>query len=293
MKVATDTWMLRPLSVEDVFRTVGEIGYRAVEWAPRDDFLPPHAGRRASRAMVERVLCASRETGVEIASIWVEYGWGSEDEVIREASVRYWRQAIETAVELGCRHLNGEFSGDHQGNRGHCEAALLRSLDEILPLCEREGVAIAIEPHPGDFIESAFHAIDFIRGLRVDSLTYLHCVPHRFYLGGSNREVIEYAGTTLGHVHVADTYVPERTILNPGGPGGIQTNVRVHQHLDLGMGDTDWDEVFESLREAGYDGTITVCIFRAEDRLHRSLTHNLSAVNDLIARHFGETEAAP
>ncbi len=291
MKLATDTWMLRNRSVTGVFEAVAEAGYRYLEFSPRDDFLPSYAGRRASQAAVEEARAASRDTGVEVASVFLEYASASSDESIRTATVRYWKQAIEITAELGCSRINAELTG-HPAYPQEGEAALLRTLDEILPVCERAGVTIAIEPHPGDFIESGIGAVDFIRGIRSANLVYLHCVPHAYYLGidprtaagligrpfTSNGEIIRYAGDTLDHVHIADTFRPERIFLNPPAPGS-----RVHSHNDIGVGEIDWPDVFGGLKEVSFDGVMTVTVFRQEHRVLESLRFNRTTVEEFTA----------
>jgi myo-inositol catabolism protein IolH len=114
MKLAVDTWMLwfRGDSIRDAFKVVADTGYSYVEFAPREDFFPPYAGRRATRDVVEEVRRATKSTGVEVASFFVEYASASRDEAVRQATVRSWKQAIEVAAELGVPRVNGEFTGD-------------------------------------------------------------------------------------------------------------------------------------------------------------------------------------
>ena len=283
MKIATDTWMLRPHPIDDVFRMVGEAGYEYLEFSPREDVMPANAGRRASKGTIEEIKAASGRHNVGIASLFIEQEWGNRNEVVREAAVRYWKQAIEIAVDLGCDRINSEFSGVPEHPR-EGEAALCKSLDVVLPICEAEGITIALEPHPGDWVESGFRAVDFIRGLRSPNVVYLHCTPHTFYLTGVedergqlegvNRDIIVYAGDTLDHVHIADTLRPGRTFQNPPSPA-----VRNHQHLDMGQGDVDWQEVFNALADISFNGVLTVTVFRHEDRVMDSLRHNRATVD--------------
>lgn len=287
--------MLRPQPIDAVFRLPAEAGFDFVEFAPRDEVLPSYGGRRASKATIEEIKASSRRHGIGIASLFIEQAWGSSDEAVREASVRYVRETIEFAVDVSCDRINLEFSGTPDRPR-EGEAALRRSLDAVLPVCEDEGVTLAIEPHPGDWVESGFRAVDFIRGLQSPNVTYLHCVPHTFFLTGImderghikgvNRDIMTYAGDTMGHVHLADTLLPGRTFLNPARfdiPYPTVPHVRNHQHLDIGQGDVDWDEVFESLKEVKFDGVLSVCVFRNEDRVMDSLLHN----REVIRRRLG------
>jgi myo-inositol catabolism protein IolH len=56
-----------------------------------------------------------------------------------------------------------------------------------------------------------------------------------------------------------------RYIVNPPG-----STVRVHQHLDIGQGEVDWDEFFGTLGRLGFDGIMTACVFAWEDRARES-----------------------
>jgi len=276
MKLALDPRMVRNLSFADVFRTAAETGYHHLEWSPRDDFLPSYQGRRATQQAVVEIGQASKSTGVDIVSIWVNYRWSSTDEIERQAAVRYWKQAFEVAIELGCRHLNTEFKGD-PARPEQSEAAFWRSMDELLPTIEKEGLKLVIEPHPGDFVESGFRAVDIIRGTRSSSVGYIFCVPHTFIIGPDMGDLIRYAGETLQYVHLADTYRPNRIIVDPH-----DAPVRVHQHLDIGQGEIAWEVLFRELKAIGYDSTMTVSVFAWPERAVDSFRDNHGQATKLL-----------
>ena len=77
-------------------------------------------------------------------------------------------------------------------------------------------------------------------------------------------------GDLLTHVHLADAFdhtasSGNRYILNPPG-----TAARIHQHLDMGEGEVDFDELFRELHANGFDGTLTACVFAWEERAKES-----------------------
>jgi myo-inositol catabolism protein IolH len=37
--------------------------------------------------------------------------------------------------------------------------------------------------------------------------------------------------------------------------------VTIHQHLDIGQGEVNWEEFFGTLAEVGFDGIMTACVF--------------------------------
>ncbi|MBI3146430.1 MAG: sugar phosphate isomerase/epimerase, partial [Pseudogulbenkiania sp.] len=46
--------------------------------------------------------------------------------------------------------------------------------------------------------------------------------------------------------------------------------IRVHQHLDIGQGEIDWDVFFRTLAEVGFDGVLSSCVFAWEERAEES-----------------------
>jgi myo-inositol catabolism protein IolH len=255
-----------------MFTSVGQAGYEAVELSPRDGFLEHRLGNRPEPEVVADLKRASREARVEIASLFIVQPWASTDSGQRQAAVHGLRVAIDTAEELGCGRINTEFTGTPDKPR-ECRDAFLRSLDEVLPAAERQGVSLTIEPHPYDFIETNAEAVDLIREVGSATLRYLFCTPHIFHLGDDIAAMIEYAAPVLAHVHLADTFRPARVILNPPDPGA-----RIHQHLDIGQGEVGWETVFSALEQTGFSDLATVAVFAWPDRAVASAEHNRAAL---------------
>jgi len=127
-------------------------------------------------------------------------------------------------------------------------------MEELVPIFEREGINLHIEPHPEDFVETLQPAVDMIRVINSERVKFLYCAPHTFYFGDDMATMIREAAPVLAHVHVADTFNHKdssglRYIVNPPG-----STARVHQHLNVGEGEIDWDVFFGTLHEVGFDG---------------------------------------
>jgi myo-inositol catabolism protein IolH len=268
MKIALDPYMLRNLPMTDMVRTVADIGYSYIELSPREEFMPFFLHPRADDEKVAELKQVLRQTGVHLSSILPLYKWSSHDEDERQAAVRYWKRMIEVAVELDVRTMNSEFNGRPE-RAAESEAAFWRSLEELLPIFEREGIALNLEAHPDDFCELNNPAVDLVRAINKPWVNYLYCAPHTFHLSdgaGDIADMMRYAGTKLQHLHIADSFNHKgssglRYILNPPG-----TTARIHQHLDIGQGEVDWDTFFTTLRELDFDGIATVCVFAWEER---------------------------
>ena len=284
MKIALDPYMLRKVPLLELPRTVADLGYHYIELSPRDDFLPFFLHPRASSAEVAAFKRELAAADVEVASVLPLYKWSGPDEDARQAAVRYWKRAIEITVDLGVDVMNSEFNGRPEA-APESEAQFWRSMEELLPIFEREGVRLVLEPHPDDFVEDGIAGVNLVRGINSDLVTFLYCAPHTFHQGGDIAAVMKHAGPLLTQVHIADSYDFRgssglRYIVNPPG-----STARIHQHLDVGQGEVDWDVFFRTLAEVGFDGIATVCVFAWEERAEDSCRVNLARVGEYVQKY--------
>ena len=160
-------------------------------------------------------------------------------------------------------------------------------MEELTPIFEREGINLHIEPHPEDFVETLHPAVDMVRMIGSKNVKFLYCAPHTFYFGDDMAKMIRDAAPVLAHVHVADTYNHKassglRYICNPPG-----AQVTVHQHMDIGQGEIDWDVFFSSLAEVGFDGVVTSCVFAWEERADQSGRFMREEIRRYVDKYWG------
>ena len=300
MKIALDPYMHRHLPLVELPRLAAELGYEYIELSPRADFLDWWVHPRAFPERIATFKAALRDHGVKLASLLPMYRWASPDEDERKTAVGYWKKAIEIAVEMGCDTMNSEFGRGPHPERGGCssccaggiatemsEAAWWRSMEELVPVFEREGVSLHVEPHPEDWVETLHPAVDMIRTINSPNVKFLYCAPHTFYFGNDMAQMIRDAAPVLAHVHVADTFNHKassglRYIVNPPGSAA-----RVHQHLDIGQGEVDWDVFFGTLHEVGFDGIVTSCVFAWEERAVQSSRFMRQEIQRYVDKHWG------
>ena len=89
------------------------------------------------------------------------------------------------------------------------------------------------------------------------------------------------------HARVADTFnhkasSAQRYIVNPPG-----SNARVHQHLDIGEGEIDWDTFFKTLKEINFDGVLSSCVFAWEERADQSSIYMRESIQKYIDKYWG------
>ena len=297
MKIALDPYMHRHLALPDLVAKTAELGYDQIELSPRADFLDWWVYPRATRDRMATFKQALRQHQVGLASLQPMYRWASPFEDERQWAMRCWKKAIDVAIEMDCPLMISEFGrgaspersvGERPGanTRELCEAAWFRSMDELLPLFEREGITLSVEPHPEDWVEQLQPAVDIVKNIGSPALKISYIAPHTFYYGDDLAAQLREAAPLLAHVRVADTFNHKassqlRYIVNPPG----SSHIRVHQHLDIGQGEIDWDTFFATLADIGFDGVLSACVFAWEERADESGRFMRQQIQQYLNRH--------
>lgn len=255
-------------------KVAADFGFEWIQMTPHPDFIPFFRHPKADDELVRSFGRACRDAGVGISSILPVQRWSSPDENLRQAAVKNWKRAVQIAVDLGVDQMNTEFSGRPERFE-ESEAAFYRSMEELVPLFEREGINVAIDPHPDDFVENGIEAWRIIRGVNSPNLSFVYVGAHMFHMDAEMDAILDQVGDRLRVVHVADTLDHRRSgglryITNPP-----ESPARVHQHLKIGDGDVDWDMFFSELNRNGFldreESVMVTCVF-AEHEDHEEVT---------------------
>ena len=212
------------------------------------------------------------------------YRWASNDEVERQAAVKHWKRAIEIAVELGVDTMNSEFGRGPHPDKGSCycchtgsmieacEDAWWRSMEELVPVFEKEGIKLHIEPHPEDWCETLQPAVDIIRTVNSKNVKFLYCAPHTFYFGDDTEAMLREAPTCwrMSMSATPSTTRPPRACATSSTrraprPACTSTSTSARARCR-------WDDFFGTLAEVGFDGIMTACVFAWEDKADESGT---------------------
>lgn len=283
MKLAIDPFMVRHRGLDGTCRFAAEMGYAWIELSIREDFIPIFEGPRASRQKLAELKSALASNNVGLANMWTVYRWAEPDDPeAHEAAMRFFPRFVDAAVDLGLSNISSEFSGRPE-KRERSDYAFWKSMETIVPILEDARMTMALDPHPGDFVEDGVTAIDIIRAIGSDYVKFLYSTPHTFFLTDDIIKLIDYAGKDLLIVRLADTFdhrQPLRYIVNPlGAP------VAVHQHLNIGEGEIDWDAVFGGLKRIAFDGTLSVSVFAWPDKPEESARKMLQATSRLVEQY--------
>lgn len=165
-------------------------------------------------------------------------------EEVRLGAVAELRRCMYKFAEVGARWMNihpDRHTPWHQ--RSFFIERNIQSLRELLPHVAKTGVGLMIENLPGDY-NSAPQLGELLDpmpelGLHLDIGHANLQVPHN-----TTAEILAKYGDRLRHVHLHD---------NKGGNADL--------HLPLGVGNVDLEHTVCTLRDCGYDGTITLEVF--------------------------------
>lgn len=269
----------------DFPEVAARLGYEYLQVTPHADFAPFFRHPKADDELVAKLKKRTADAGVTIPALLPVHRLSWPDETQRVAAVRNLRRVIELAVELEVDTLNTEFSGRPE-RQEDSEDAFYRSMEELLPVLEREGIRMNIDPHPDDFVEDGLEALRVIRGLNSPQVGFVYVASHSFHMGDQAASLLPQIGERLGAVYASDSFDHHRShglryITNP--PGNA---VRVHQHLKIGDGDVDWDELFDTLHQTGYldreDALIVSNVFGEDEVADEVSRYQLAKIRELI-----------
>ncbi|MEY4321858.1 MAG: hypothetical protein RL167_586 [Actinomycetota bacterium] len=265
-----------------------ELGYEYLQMTPHADFIPFFNHARADDDLVQKMKKACKAAGVQIASTLPVLRISSPDPDARDAAVRNFKRVIEITSELGVNVIGTEFSGRPE-KAEESERAFYRSMEELVPIIEKAGIKLFIDPHPDDFVENGMAAWRVIRGVNSKNLGMVYVASHTFHMGNQPLEILEAAKGRVGIVHMSDTMDHTRShglryITNP--PGNA---VRVHQHLRVGDGDVNFDEMFQGLKANGFldnpDSVLCSSVFAENETNRETAIYQLDAIKALVAKH--------
>ncbi len=165
-------------------------------------------------------------------------------ESIRAAAVHELKHCLRTFAQIGVKWINihPDRHAPQHGRKFIIEQNI-KSILDVMPLCQELGVGLMIENLPGDFntpsqLGELLDAVPEL-GLHLD-------IGHANLMTEQNTTaaILKKYGNRLRHAHLHD---------NKGGSADL--------HLPLGTGNVDLAACIKELKRCGYDGTITLEVF--------------------------------
>lgn len=256
--ICNETFAETPLA--EGFRLAAEIGYTGVEIAPFTlcESLAGGASladvRELSSGARSKIKQAAADAGVEVVGLhWLlaktdGFYLTSPDPAVRQATAEYFVALAELCHDLGGgvlvlgspqqRNLQPGVSYDQ------AEAYAAEVLGAAMPAFERHGLTLALEPlgpAEGDFMNTAESAVRLAE--RVGSPA---CRLHLDVKAMASEAAPIPDTVRANRAHTAHFHANDPNLLGPG------------------MGEVDFPPILRALRETGYDGWVSVEVFKYE-----------------------------
>jgi sugar phosphate isomerase/epimerase len=189
----------------DAVRTAATLGYDGVELAVRD----------ASQVDAPAVRAAVREAGLAVPAIGTGQAYLADglslthpDAGVRARACERVAGHLHLAAQFGAAVIVGLVRGRISGDRAATDRRCRESLQALLPIAEREKVAILFEPinrYETDYLPTVDEVLQVIQPLASPQLGVLADTFHMNIEEVSIDDSLRRAGPSLRHVHVADS----------------------------------------------------------------------------------------
>ncbi|TGD11024.1 sugar phosphate isomerase/epimerase family protein [Brevibacterium sp. S111] len=293
MKIAYDPTPLHHTHrLLDFPAVTADLGFDHLQLTPHPDFATHFRYPKMDRALIRRFGQAVDAAGITVPALLPVQRIAWPDEGKRVAAVKNFRRVIEIAIDLGVTTINTEFSGRPESFEDS-EESFYRSMDELLPIVEKEGLRLNFDPHPDDFVEDGHEAWRVLRGLDSEAIGFVYVASHTFHYGDCLDTLAEELGDRLRAVYISDAFDHRashglRYIANPP-----TTSARVHQHLKVGDADVDFDALFGVLNATGFlareDSLLVSNVFGENENNDAVSRFQKQRIDELISAQAGPT----
>ncbi len=234
-------------------KSIAAIGYDGIEIV----LDIPHAYLPIKKSNLEIIKNEIRKVNLKITNLNANTvsGWYKENSMVEKfepslsndnEKLRHWRinytkQAIDLAVEISSPSISIT-AGIANDNIEKRICNFKNSLQKILEYAEKKDVLIAIEYEPGLLLGNYNETFSLISkecknlGLNLD-------VCHAAVLNENIPLIIKKTNKKLFHTHISDC------------------KNRIHYHLIPGLGDIDFESMYDELRQINYGGFLTVELY--------------------------------
>ena len=210
---------------------------------------------------------AVEETGMVIPMMCASPDFTIPDPILRKQEVEKEICAIEMSAALGakyCRVLSGQRRKDITREEGM--NYVVDSINACIPTAEKLGITLIIENHYKDdfwtepeFAQMMDVFVDLVS--RIDSKSFgVNYDPSNVIAAGEEPlELLEKIKHRVVTMHASDRYLANGTIEDlRKAEGGSAGYVSFFKHGVIGKGLNDYDAIFKTLKDVGFDSWISI-----------------------------------
>lgn len=154
--------------VRDIFTLIKQDGWSCTQLALKKLVEGVNSYEDVTTELIKEVESAVREVTLDIAVLGTYVDLGTVDEVRRRKAAKDFISQILTCRELNVPCMGSETTAWWREGATHADAkkALLKSLEEIMPVAEEHGVIVALEPvyaHTLNSVETTREVLDSVQ----------------------------------------------------------------------------------------------------------------------------------
>jgi sugar phosphate isomerase/epimerase len=249
MPLGATTWgFIYHRNLEGALNEIADAGYRMVEIGGS----PPHldlsevtseSGRRIKRELDRRDLRCLAINPIEMNPI-------SPNAEISEIATRQYRSALELATELEASHvvmITGRRSPFIPMADVNARNSLRAQLERLLPMAERLGVRLNLEPVPLGFLQTATEVAAFTDEFGLNDVGIALDCANLLFAGADPAAEARAIPGRIALVHISDTWRQR------------------FAHTQVGRGEIDFAGFAEALVQSSYAGPAIYELVDGED----------------------------
>jgi sugar phosphate isomerase/epimerase len=214
-----------------------------------------------------KIRRAVEDTGMVIPMMCASPDFTIPDAALRKKEVEHEIRAIEMSAALGakyCRVLSGQRRKDITREEGM--GYVVDSINACIPTAKDLGITLIIENHYKDdfwtepeFAQMMDVFVDLVG--RIDSPHFgVNFDPSNAIAAGEEPlELLEKVKHRVLTMHASDRYLANGTIEDlRKAEGGTAGYVSFFKHGVIGKGLNDYDAIFKTLKDVGFDSWISI-----------------------------------
>ena len=254
MKFAFSSNAFTNFSLIDAVKKISQVGYSGIEiMCDVPHAYPPNiSGEKIVEiqdTLAKNKLEISNFNAFTLFALGDTYhpSWIETSVEKRGARIKHTIDCIDLAHQLGAKNISVEPGGPLLPTENLSTKKALQLFEQgirkVLPHAEKKQVKILIEPEPGLLLENSKQFLEFMKRFDSNFLRLNFDIGHFYCVNEDPSTLILELRDYVEHFHMADI------------------KDRVHYHLIPGLGSIDFQAVFKSIKEIGYDGYITVELY--------------------------------
>jgi len=260
-------------SVYEAVEKIGRLGFGGVEiMCDRPHLYPPDYDEknltRLKTLIDDQGLKVTNLNSFTLFAVGDTYlpSWIEPREERREIRIQHTLQCLKVADFFGCKNISvppggpvGEISREKAMTLFH------RGLERVAPLAQELDIKILVEPEPDLLMENTREFKEFIVDVKSPAIGVNFDIGHFFCAGEDPSAAFEELFEWTGHVHLED----------------IASN-RAHNHLVLGHGAIQFQEVFKTMINLGYEGDVSLELYPYVDTPEEAGRESLNYLRTLL-----------